>query len=346
MGRPDTIVTILDSRAYALPASVTLHNERRLVLQAADGERPVLRTPAARRPGPRDQGRRPGRRARPRAELTLSGVVVEGHLNVSGDLGRLRLLHSTVVPGRRLRVNGLPQTTDVAVRARGFLGPEPDQRAAPRRDRLLDHRPAADRAHAAGLWVLDSIVDGLGGAAIRGPIHSSGEQPACPAVVERTTALGRVRVRSLTPVDSIVAGEAICERVQTGEVRATFTGPGSRTPRRIRCQPDRAVEAAVRERERRAPKPTEAEIAAIRAEIEGWLSPTFTSTRYGRPGYAQLRVGCPAEIAAGAEDGSETGRVLAPQAATAGEQPASPAQRVPAIRPRARPDLRHVRRQP
>jgi hypothetical protein len=307
VGRPETIVTIRDSRAYALPASVTLHNERRLVIQAADGERPVLRTPTAGDPGLEIKVDVPPGEPDRGSELTLSGVVVEGHLNVSGDLGRLRLLHSTIVPGRRLSVNGLPQTTDVAVRARGFLGPEPINEQLRLEIAYSITGPLLIAPTAAGLWLLDSIADGLGGAAIRGPIHSSGEQPACPTVIERSTALGRVRVRSLTAVDSIVAGEAICERVQTGEVRGTFTIPGSRTPRRIRCQPDRAVEAAVRERERRAPKPTEAEVAAIRAEVEGWLAPTFTSTRYGRPGYAQLRVGCPAEIAAGAEDGSEMG---------------------------------------
>jgi hypothetical protein len=307
VGRPDTIVTIRDSRAYALPASVTLHNERRLVIQAADGERPVLRTPAAGDPGFEIKVEVPADEPERGSELTLSGVVVEGHLHVSGDLGRLRLLHSTVVPGRRLRVNGLPQTTDVAVRARGFLGPDPINEQLRVEIAFSITGPLLIAPTAAGLWLLDSVVDGFGGAAVRGPIHSSGEQPACPAVVERTTVLGRLRVRSLTAADTIVAGEAICERVQTGELRGTFTGPGSRTPRRIRCQPDRAVEAAVRERERRPPKPTESELAALRSEIESWLAPSFTSTRYGQPGYAQLRIGCPPEIAAGAEDGSEMG---------------------------------------
>jgi hypothetical protein len=305
--RPDTIVTIRDSRAYALPPAVTLHNERRLVIQAADGQRPVLRTPTAGDPGLEVKVDVPAGEPERGSELTLSGVVLEGHLNVSGDLGRLRLLHSTVIPGRRLRVNGLPQTTDVALRVRGFAGPEPINEQLRVEMAYSITGPLLIAPTAAGLWLLDSVVDGLGAAAVRGPIHSSGEQPACPAVVERSTILGRLRVRSLTALDSIVAGDALCDRVQTGEVRATFTSPESRTPRRIRCQPDRAVEAALRERERRAPKPTETELAAIRAGIEDWLSPSFTSTRYGQPGYAQLRLGCPAEIAAGAEDGSELG---------------------------------------
>ncbi len=38
-----------------------------------------------------------------------------------------------------------------------------------------------------------------------------------------------------------------------------------------------------------------------------WLVPSFTSTQYGDPGYAQLHLGAPRQIARGAEDGSEMG---------------------------------------
>jgi hypothetical protein len=37
------------------------------------------------------------------------------------------------------------------------------------------------------------------------------------------------------------------------------------------------------------------------------LVPRFTSTRWGQPGYGQLRLDTAREIAAGAEDGSEIG---------------------------------------
>jgi hypothetical protein len=90
-------------------------------------------------------------------------------------------------------------------------------------------------------------------------------------------------------------------------MRTSFVPPGSRTPRRLRCQPDAAVAAAQRERERQTPPPPAAETAAIRTAIEAWLVPSFTSSRYGSPAYAQLRDGCPTEIATGAEDGSEVG---------------------------------------
>jgi hypothetical protein len=306
-GRPNTIVTILDSRSYVLPPSVTLHNEHRLVLQAANGQRPLLRTDDSADDSLEIKVDVPASEPDRGGELTLSGVVLEGWVHVTGDLGRLRILHSTIVPGRQLGEDGAPASTGPAVHPVG-------QRAgAPINEQLRVEVAYSILGqfllplHAAGLWLLDSIVDGLGEAAVRGPIRSGTETPACPLAVERSTLLGRTRVRSLDARDSIFDGEVVCSRIQTGGVRSSFVPPGSRTPRRLRCEPDRAVEAAIRERLRRQPKPLDPELAAIRAEIESWLSPSFTSRRYGRPAYAQLRLGSPMEISTGAEDGSEMG---------------------------------------
>jgi hypothetical protein len=119
--------------------------------------------------------------------------------------------------------------------------------------------------------------------------------------------LGPTFTRSLEARDAIFDGKVSCLRIQTGEVRSSFVPPGSRTPRRLRCQPDLAVDSAIRERKRRQPEPLDPELNAIRAGIEGSLAPSFTSRRYGRPGYAQLRLGTPPELATGAEDGSELG---------------------------------------
>ena len=47
--------------------------------------------------------------------------------------------------------------------------------------------------------------------------------------------------------------------------------------------------------------------AKIASEIAGWLIPSYTAMRYGHPAYCQLHRACPAQIATGAEDGSEMG---------------------------------------
>jgi hypothetical protein len=46
---------------------------------------------------------------------------------------------------------------------------------------------------------------------------------------------------------------------------------------------------------------------ATKLQILSQLQPSFTSTRYGEPGYMQLRQNCPEAIRAGGEDGAEMG---------------------------------------
>lgn len=307
VGRPNALVTILDSRSYVLPPSITLPNDRRLVIEAANGQRPLLRTDDAADDSFEIKVDVPAAEPERGSELTLSGVVLEGWLRITGELGRLRILHSTLIPGRLFSPDGEAATQGASVRAHGFRAGAPiNEQLRVEVANSITGRISLPE-HAAGLTLLDSIVDGLGGAAVRGPLRAGVERIACPLTVERSTLLGRTRVRSLDARDSIFDGEVVCARIQTGGIRSSFVPPGSRTPRRLRCQPELAVEAAIRERQRRKPQALQPELNDIRARIEAALSPSFTSRRYGAPGYAQLRVGCPAEIATGAEDGSEQG---------------------------------------
>ncbi len=99
--RANAVVTILDNRTYALPGAVTLRQRGRLAIEAADGP---AAAPADGNHGTafRVEVQPPAIAGDPerQAVLTLTGVVVEGSIRVTGDLGRLRLLHSTLVPGR------------------------------------------------------------------------------------------------------------------------------------------------------------------------------------------------------------------------------------------------------
>jgi hypothetical protein len=75
-------------------------------------------------------------------------------------------------------------------------------------------------------------------------------------------------------------------------------------PRRFRGQPDLALARHARELGKSTPDkltPTEQEM------VLASLSPTFTSVRYGHPGYAQLSRTCAEEIRTGSEDGAEMG---------------------------------------
>ena len=83
--------------------------------------------------------------------------------------------------------------------------------------------------------------------------------------------------------------------------------PGSQTPRRYRCEPDRAERKAIEAAEAESGPLTNAQRATIRDRVRRRVRPEYTAEVYGQPAYLQLSLGGPAEIATGAEDGSEMG---------------------------------------
>lgn len=121
-----------------------------------------------------------------------------------------------------------------------------------------------------------------------------GESPGPDSVIERTTIFGPLHVREMTLVSEVILDKrAYSERRQAGCVRFSYVAPGSRTPRRYRCQPDLALEGVTD--------------AAQKNLIRLRIRPTYTSRRYGDPAYAQLGFSCPCEIRKGAENDSEMG---------------------------------------
>ncbi|HEY5913093.1 MAG TPA: hypothetical protein VJA21_21090, partial [Verrucomicrobiae bacterium] len=100
-GKPNAVITIVDNRTYALNSPVSLADDRFLVIQAEDRRRPHIK-PTGRRLVL--TGNHPG------SELSLSGLLIEGAIHVTGEMQRLRLLHTTLVPGRALKEDGSPAT--------------------------------------------------------------------------------------------------------------------------------------------------------------------------------------------------------------------------------------------
>jgi hypothetical protein len=296
--RPPATIEILDSRTYALPAVVTLRTRGRLTIEAADGERPLLLA----RPRLEVDVDPPANADDPRreAELTLSGVVVEGFIVVVGDLRRLRILHSTLIPGRFLGPDGDGRTSGSSVRARASKGSDTINAVLRVELAYSIAGPLVLPEQAEELVVLDSIVDGFGGSAVRGPRGVPGPQLR----VERSTLLGTTSVRSLDASETIFTDTTTAVRTQEGCVRFSYVTLDSRTPRRYRCQPDLAAEAAVAAARAEDPR---ADPTPIRQRVQGWLVPAFRSRRYGSPAYCQLHVACPREIAAGGDDDAEMG---------------------------------------
>lgn len=295
-GRPDCVITIADNRNYALTSPLTLADNNFLVIQAADTCRPHII------PDNHDleiAGDHLG------SQLTLSGLLFEGSIHVLGEMGRLRLLHTTLVPGRSIdeSVAPLPPAPSIVVNgddgAGGTINSEFRLQIA-----FSITGPLLVPTNADALVVLDSIIDGLAGVAIAGDATN---QPAPPATLERTTILGRSFFRKLPLASEVIFTEpVISSQLQQGCVRFSFVPAGSQTPQRYRCQPQLAIDTQI-EREALSGPVSDARKAQIALEIQQRLAPSFTSEHYGHPGYCQLRLSSPIEIRTGAEDGSEMG---------------------------------------
>ena len=163
-------------------------------------------------------------------------------------------------------------------------------------------------ADGATVVVRDSIIDAtaedaVAYAGLPNPGTGSLPPPGGDLTLTNSTVIGKVRARRM-PLGSnaiflarLAAGDGWqfpvqVDQRQQGCVRFSFVPDGSRTPRRHKCQPASAADAAR-------------------------VRPQFTSLRYGDPGYGQLSARCATEIRAGAERRSRDGRVPRPLPAAA-----------------------------
>jgi hypothetical protein len=298
-GERSAVLLITDSRIYReslqilIPAGITLE------IRAADEQYPLLRLPRITNPLT-DHFGVTGQTAsvnQARAKLILNGLRICGEPIVieAGDLGDLELRHCTLVPGLNL------------ISVKGKSQPEkPNQESL---TAILGNSGLSiylERSICGGIKLLDthdlqikeSIIQGLKAKAIQGP----------NLTVEGSTIMGEVLVRQVELASNTIFTDTVsAELKQKGCVRFSYVPPGSKVPRRHRCQPDLAIKKAIETaREKQSPLP-EADKDAIIKDILAWLKPGFTDENYGAPGYAQLGRNCPVEVFAGAEDGSEMG---------------------------------------
>lgn len=304
-GKPDAIISIGDNRTYNETLSIEPADGRWLTIEAADECRPHLHLN-----GPLTIiGNNPD------ATVTLSGLLIEGTIDVQDTLGRLRIIHTTLAPGGSIAQTDPPSgpsppTPASVTVAGGTTG------ALKNQEMRLEIAfsivgPLRVPAHADGIWALDSIIDGGKADAIAAP--SPGDSPGPPLWLERVTIFGRTRAQVITQAsEAIFDSEVIVGRQQVGCVRFSFVPEkDSVTPKRYRCQPDLEIAAQIEAAEAAALAAgdtiDDADRAAIAAWVRQWLAPAYTSKQYGDPEYAQLRLSCPSQIAMGAEDGSEMG---------------------------------------
>ncbi|MGZ8438910.1 MAG: hypothetical protein ACXWXR_10290 [Candidatus Limnocylindrales bacterium] len=282
------IVEVTGNGRFTEPLAINAGAGERIELRAADGSRPTVELTGELVIG-LDEG----------AEVTLNGLVLVGagiRIPAAAKGGRLRLVHCTLVPGVSLLPDGAPAQPGVPslIAASSMVSVE------------IDHSIVGGiRADEdARVRIRDSIVDACDQTAVA-YAAPTGDGAGGELDVTGSTIVGKICARILRLVsNSILAarlGETdawtspvVAERRQDGCIRFSYVPPGSRTPRRHRCQPA-SDDDAVR------------------------VQPQFTSERYGDPAYGQLSLRCPAEIRTGADDESEMGalhHVYAPQRET------------------------------
>jgi len=286
-GRQPGTITILDSGTYDDPLQVTTVDRGGLTIQAENGVRPHLRIAAGLSVVYGGDPAAPNRDA----ELTLSGLLVEGHVSVAPrSMRTLRILHSTLVPGRTLDDEGNPPTPVQA----SIVVASPNDALQVEIDSSIVGSLRIP-AEARGLMVADSIVDSAEATGTAITASGGGGSVGPRTTLERVTVFGRVDVRELLLAsETIFVDPVTSQRRQAGCVRFSYVPqPLSETPRRYRCQPDLALE--------HNPLPDERDRIRLR------LRPAFESVRYGESAYAQLARSCPRQIRTGASNGSEMG---------------------------------------
>jgi hypothetical protein len=246
-------VEITDSGRYGPVSDLTVDG-RAVEIRAAKGRRPMVVLSNELVIDGNGEG-----------EVTLNGLLITGGPIRTRKLRALRLRHCTLVPGSEPSVIVESAATALTVE-RCILGP------------IRVNVDAEAR-------LTDSICD-AGQEGIAYASESDDEPGGGRLTLDACTVLGGVHAHVVELIsNSIVLATAatpvLADRRQEGCVRFSFLPPGSRTPRRHRCQPAEADAAQVR--------------------------PVLGSEHYPDPSYGQLDRRTPEEILRGADDESEIG---------------------------------------
>lgn len=301
-------VRITDSHRYEETLSIAVDANARLELQASNENRPTLVTSGDIEITGGDD-----------AEVILDGLLItDGGIHVpdgaANGLRRLTLRHCTLVPGRVLDDGDEPPDP-----AGASLVVEAENVSL-----TIDHciLGVIRTAVSTTVDISNSIVDAVLPEAVAFE-SSAGE--AFPDNVGGTlqivnsTVIGKVHAAAMPLVSNTIFFSALgegddwtaplrVERKQIGCVRFSYVPPGSRVPRRYRCQPSMAIRQALSQAEATQQAPlNELQRQHITDSAATRVRPSFTDRRYGRPGYCQLRMSTPLEIRTGADDESEMG---------------------------------------
>ena len=296
-GPDHAVVEIADSGVYVEQVNLELGEGQSFQLRAANRTRPVLRLMDW-------QTARPDAlwvRGDARSRFTLDGLLVTGRgMHCEGPLDEVVIRQATLVPGWSIEPDCKPHRPAEA----SLELTDTHAQVIVERSILGSIQVSQDEVGADPLRIriADSILDAT--SPEREAVGSSGDRLAHAILtLERMTTFGEIRTHAIELAEnSIFVGYIRVARRQLGCMRFCYVTPGSRTPRRYRCQPD-LVEQVVR-----AALPNEETGITERIERERRrVRPRFNTVRYGSPAYAQLALSCDEEITRGADDESEMG---------------------------------------
>lgn len=295
----NAIVEITDNGVYSEPLEIWLNRGQSLQIRAADRKRPIIYLHEQYKNRPEWLAIK----SKTGGCFGIDGILVTGRsMRVEGAVEQVKIRHCTFVPGW-----GIGPGCDPRRPAKASLEfYKTNCRVKIEHSIVGSIQVYKDEVTSDPLEIkiTDSVIDATSNEreALGAP-----NWPRAHAVlsVVRSTVIGQVQVNALALAsDCIFTGLVTVTRRQFGCVRFCYVPVGSRTPRRYNCQPDLS-EAAVNQKYDQPEQAAERVRALLTERIR--VEPQFTSTRYGRPEYCQLAIGCAAEITRGASDESEMG---------------------------------------
>ena len=294
-------VELSDSARYSESLSMEVNANRQVELRAAKGHRPMIMLGG--------EMQITGGEA---SEITIIGLLICGSalrvpLTSANKLRRLRLIHCTLVPGRRLSISGDPQSPN----ALSLIAESPSVQIE------IDHCILGGLRFAEGtrVEIKSSIVDAMDPSSLACAGPSGNERiPGGTLQLVNCTVIGKIRAMAIELIsDSILVarpGESdtfaavYSNRIQEGCVRFSSLPEDSHVPRRYRCQPDLALAQRAKDLGYRSANDLSTQ---ERQSVALSVRPRFTSLRYGDPGYCQLSDKCAVEIRQGGDDEAEMG---------------------------------------
>ncbi|HLK88338.1 MAG TPA: hypothetical protein VKZ18_00510, partial [Polyangia bacterium] len=250
--------------------------------------------------------------------LRLTGLLVSAGLVVSASgAAALAIRHCTLVPGVALDTDGSPKFPEIPGLVATLAADAPKGSSATvSLTRVITGRIALPTdVRLSTLTITDSIVDTIPNAFLAESPPSAPPDAivAGAATIQGTTVFGDTKVGEMVlGSNSIFMGTIIADRVQQGCLRFSYffdvdplngevtasppdVLPPSHVPQQFDCQPTLALAGV-------DPGDTVGQ-ESVRLTV----TPTFRSTSYGDPYYAQLDDDAPSAITKGASDGSEMG---------------------------------------